>query len=75
MGKEMGIRSDVIPKAGMWTQSHLLNKMGEIQKYFHNLWPDGKPLFKLFRTEQTGYLYDTGTNKIFGCRNLELNLF
>ncbi len=35
--------------------------------YFKNLWKQGKPLAKLFRTAAHGYLYDTGTNKVFQC--------
>lgn len=42
--------------------------------YFKDLWPTSKPLMKLFRTESRGYLYDTGTNRIFACRELEYDL-
>ena len=42
--------------------------------FFCQLWPETKPLFRLFRTENKGYLYDTGTNKIFACSNLEFDI-
>lgn len=42
--------------------------------YFCKLWSETKPLFKLFRTENNGYLYDTGTNKIFVCNNIEFDI-
>lgn len=36
---------------------------------FDETWSDPKPLLKLFRTSLGGYIYDTGTNKIFSCRD------
>ena len=49
-------------------------KIEEFSCYFHNLWSYSKPLFKLFRTATNRYLYDTGTNKIFACSELEFTL-
>lgn len=46
----------------------------EFDHYFRNLWLDSKPLVKLFRTEAAGYIYDTGTNRILFCSDLEFNL-
>lgn len=34
-------------------------------------WLNSKPLFKTFRTDRNGYIYDTGTNKILSCTDLE----
>lgn len=45
-----------------------------LSKYFNELWRDEKPIAKLFRTEAIGYLYDTGTNKIVSCDELEYSL-
>ena len=42
--------------------------------YFKNLWKGEKPIVKLFRTQYGGYLYDPGTNKIMGCREVEYKL-
>lgn len=50
------------------------NKREEYCSFFHNLWHGKKPLFKMFRTDNKGYLYDTGTNKIFECDDLEFFL-
>jgi uncharacterized protein len=35
--------------------------------YFDELFTPSKPLAKMFRTEEDGYLYDNGTNNIFRC--------
>lgn len=32
------------------------------------------PLIKLFRTDKSAYLYDTGTNRIMECSELEVDL-
>ncbi len=50
------------------------NTMIEFHRYFMDLWGDSKPLMKLFRTETRGYLYDTGTNRIFSCSDIEFDL-
>lgn len=42
--------------------------------FFHTMWGEQKPLAKLFRTDQRGYIYDTGTNKILGCAPLVYEL-
>ena len=55
-------------------QKSIENTLIEFHRYFTNLWSDSKPLAKLFRTEKRGYLYDTGTNRIYACRDLEFNL-
>lgn len=34
-------------------------------------WNGRKPIFKLFKTDKNYYLYDTGTNRIFLCSQLE----
>jgi len=34
-------------------------------------WSDSRPLMKLFRTDNRGYVYDTGTNKIIECEEPE----
>ena len=39
--------------------------------YFRALWSHSKPIFKLFGTTLSGYLYDTGTNKIVCCSAIE----
>lgn len=52
----------------------LREKKEEFRCYFQNLWQGSKPLMKLFRTGSRGYLYDTGTNKIFACNDLEFTL-
>ncbi|NIM11489.1 MAG: hypothetical protein GTO45_16335, partial [Candidatus Aminicenantes bacterium] len=39
----------------------------KFQTFFNRLLSGPKPLAKLFRTDQSGYLYDTGTNKIIRC--------
>ena len=54
--------------------NHLGGGNKEHQCSFRDIWPDSKPLFKLFRTEARGYLYDTGTNKILACNDLEYDL-
>ena len=49
----------------------------EYTKYvslFSKVWNDQKPLAKLFRTSRSGYIYDTGTNKIMGCDDLVFDL-
>jgi len=49
----------------------------EYKKYvslFSEVWNDQKPLAKLFRTVRSGYLYDTGTNKILECNELVFDL-
>lgn len=45
-----------------------------LSNYFNKLWRDEKPIAKLFRTEANRYLYDTGTNKIVSCDELEYSL-
>jgi uncharacterized protein len=42
-----------------------------LSNYFDGLWMAEKPIVKLFKTETMGYLYDTGTNKIVACDELE----
>lgn len=42
------------------TESHI--------RSLHQYFEPEKPLAKLFRTRSAGYLYDTGTNNIFQCR-------
>lgn len=42
--------------------------------YLKNIWKDSKPLAKLFRSNSSGYLYDTGTNKILACRDAVFDL-
>lgn len=37
--------------------------------YLNNIWQGSKPLANFFRSTSTGYLYDTGTNKILACRD------
>ena len=43
-------------------------------EYFTELWAGGSPLCLLFRTAQQGYLYDTGTNRIVRCSDIEYTL-
>lgn len=45
-----------------------------IKEFLANVWGNSKPVCKLFRTSKSGYLYDTGTNKILGCTNNEYDL-
>lgn len=40
-----------------------------IEHYLYETWKETKPLAKLFRSASSGYLYDTGTNKILACRD------
>jgi len=49
----------------------------EHKKYeslFSEVWNGQKPLAKLFKTPRSGYLYDTGTNKILECDELVFKL-
>lgn len=49
----------------------------EYKKYvslLSEIWNTQKPLAKLFRTAQRGYIYDTGTNHIIGCDALVFGL-
>lgn len=39
--------------------------------YLNKLISDSKPLAALFKTDSYGYLYDTGTNKVFQCNDIE----
>ncbi len=50
------------------------NIVHAFHRYFRDLWPDSKPLIKLFKTASRGYLYDTGTNRILACSDLEFSL-
>ena len=54
--------------------SQLFESIEEFSAYFKVLWTSGKPLAKLFRTNEKGYLYDTGTNALLSCDDLEFNL-
>lgn len=47
---------------------------GEFAHFLTDLWSDGKPLAMLFRTENRGYIYDTGTNRILACDDLEFSI-
>jgi len=47
--------------------------MKNLTRYFQDTWGTQRPIFKLFRTSNTGYLYDTGTNKVFGCHEPEFD--
>jgi uncharacterized protein len=49
-------------------------KKADFSRFLRGLWSDGKPLMKLFRTDSRGYVYDTGTNRIFACGEVEFNL-
>ncbi|MFX0139567.1 MAG: radical SAM protein [Candidatus Hodarchaeota archaeon] len=51
-----------------------LSDIEHYSNYFHDIWKDGKPLCKLFKTDTAYYLYDAGTNKILGCDELKYNL-
>ena len=42
--------------------------------FFSKVWNGQKPLAKLFKTPRSGYLYDTGTNKILECDELVFEL-
>jgi uncharacterized protein len=42
--------------------------------HFQRLWQDSKPLAKLFKTNIKNYLYDTGTNTVFACDEIEFCL-
>lgn len=57
-----------------YDQAWFGEKRKEFCRYFRDLWSEGKPLAKLFQTENNGYLYDTGTNKVFACHELEFYL-
>jgi len=46
----------------------------DFKVYFRGLWKESKPLVRLFRTSSRGYLYDTGTNKILECDDIEFDL-
>ncbi|MEW6455604.1 MAG: radical SAM protein [Acidobacteriota bacterium] len=48
--------------------------INELHFYFKKLWKESKPIAKLFRTDSHGYLYDTGTNKILKCDDIEYSL-
>jgi len=48
--------------------------IADYHEYFDNLWPVSKPLAKLLKTDGHGYLYDTGTNKIFQCDGIEFEI-
>lgn len=50
------------------------NKKFEVINEFLSKYGNRDLLFKLFRTEQKGYLYDPGTNKIISCNNIEFDL-
>ena len=39
--------------------------------FFANHWQQGAPVFKLYRTDAHGYLYDTGTSKVVMCEDEE----
>ena len=47
------------------------SKIQKSSNYFQVIWGKVKPIFKLFKTDKTIYLYDTGTNKIMKCNELE----
>lgn len=49
-------------------------KINEFTGYFQRLWPHSKPLAKLFRTGAGNYLYDTGTNTLYACDDIEFCL-
>ena len=49
-------------------------KIDEFSKYFNKLWRVSKPIVKMFHNDSIGYLYDTGTNKILRCNEVEFNL-
>lgn len=44
------------------------------KEFLFQLWGKGKPLCALFSTSNKSYLYDSGTNKIFKCENIEYDL-
>jgi len=58
----------------MMNRDRLMNRKENFYNYFKSIWGDSKPLAKLFRTATRGYLYDTGTNKIFACNDLEFTI-
>lgn len=60
--------------AGYELKNETTKEVKEIENYFTNLWKDQKPIAKLFRTNASGYLYDTGTNKIIKCANTVFDL-
>jgi uncharacterized protein len=43
----------------------------KLLSFFRDIWGDRKPLANLYRTDSSAYLYDTGTNKLFACSELE----
>lgn len=55
-------------------ERNILQTKEEYCNYFSHLWADSKPILKMFRTESRGYVYDTGTNRIFSCSDLEFAL-
>ena len=48
--------------------------VAELKRILVKTWGEGKPLVKLFRTKSSGYLYDSGTNRIFSCKQPEYDL-
>jgi hypothetical protein len=52
---------------GMHAAENSDKEIKKFQTFFNRLWNGSKPLARLFRTDQSGYLYDTGTNKIIRC--------
>jgi uncharacterized protein len=49
-------------------------RKNEFHDFIEILWSSGKPLLKPFRTDKQGYVYDTGTNRIFACTDAEYDL-
>jgi len=58
----------------MEASTSLKRNVDSFKNYLLNIWGNEKPLCKLFSTEKNNYLYDTGTNKIVKCENLEFEL-
>ncbi len=51
----------------------MILKKDEISDYFEYL-QENKPLAKLFRTDNLGYLYDTGTGKVVQCSDIQFKI-
>lgn len=51
-----------------------MDKIYNIIKILESKWKGEMPLFKLFDNGSNTYLYDTGTNKIFKCTDVEYSL-
>lgn len=57
-----------------WESGAVVAAAERIVDFFERVWQDGPPLARLLHTGHRGYLYDTGTSKLFGCHEREFAL-